>query len=307
MKKNAIIAIALAAALTPAYASAACTNLSSTGGPTIDLQRYLQSAGYLSATPNGVYGPATTAAVKKFQAINGITQTGTVGPITRLAIQMRSCSATAATIPTPTPTPTTPASSAASIIVKSPLAGESLTIGSTATITWTGPAGTIYSVILEDATSTSQGFVAYRTLGNSFDWKVGEVDANNTQITVAPGTYRVRVQDAAQGTQSTDRISGVFTIVGTPITLSSVMPQSGPADGKTSVALYGSGFTQLTNIDFYGYGLLKPAFVSQDGKILVFTVPRYAYQGAHSFSVVNSYQSSTYTSTSADAQFIVTQ
>ena len=55
------------------------------------LQDFLNRAGFLSATPNGHYGPATTAAVRAFQAHNYIPATGTVGPTTLNAINERMC------------------------------------------------------------------------------------------------------------------------------------------------------------------------------------------------------------------------
>jgi peptidoglycan hydrolase-like protein with peptidoglycan-binding domain len=55
------------------------------------LQNFLNRAGLLSATPNGHFGPATTAAVRAFQYQNGISATGTVGPMTRNAINERMC------------------------------------------------------------------------------------------------------------------------------------------------------------------------------------------------------------------------
>jgi peptidoglycan hydrolase-like protein with peptidoglycan-binding domain len=55
------------------------------------LQNFLNRAGYLSATPNGYFGPATTAAVRAFQASNGLSATGSVGPMTRNAINERMC------------------------------------------------------------------------------------------------------------------------------------------------------------------------------------------------------------------------
>lgn len=55
------------------------------------LQDFLNRAGLLSATPNGYFGPATTAAVRAFQSRNGIPATGTVGPMTRNAINERMC------------------------------------------------------------------------------------------------------------------------------------------------------------------------------------------------------------------------
>jgi peptidoglycan hydrolase-like protein with peptidoglycan-binding domain len=55
------------------------------------LQNFLTRAGLLSAVPNGTYGPATTAAVRSFQSYNTIPATGTVGPMTRDAINERMC------------------------------------------------------------------------------------------------------------------------------------------------------------------------------------------------------------------------
>ncbi len=51
-----------------------------------ELQKKLVSLGFLSAAPNGFYGPATEAAVKKFQAKNGLTATGFVAKATRAAL-----------------------------------------------------------------------------------------------------------------------------------------------------------------------------------------------------------------------------
>jgi peptidoglycan hydrolase-like protein with peptidoglycan-binding domain len=288
----------------PSFASAACTNLSSTGEPTITLQNYLHDTGYLSATPNGIYGPATTAAVKKFQIANGISATGVVGQITRLAIQIKSCSTT---VVTPTTSTASPQTIPNLISTLSPAFGESLNLGSTKTIQWSGPAGTTYNVVLEDASSTNQGFILAGTRATSIDWTVGSVSANGVPVIVPPGTYRIHTTDASQGVQSTDKLSGIFTIAATPIVVSNVMPQSGKANGQTSVVLYGSGFSQTTIIDFYGFGQINPRFVSRDGKVLVFEIPSGTYVGSHSFSAFNSYQSTDYVSRSADMQFTVTQ
>lgn len=52
-----------------------------------NIQRVLVKLGYLSSdSVTGVYGPLTTEAVKKFQADNGIEQTGSVGPLTQAAL-----------------------------------------------------------------------------------------------------------------------------------------------------------------------------------------------------------------------------
>ncbi|MCX6723708.1 MAG: peptidoglycan-binding protein [Candidatus Staskawiczbacteria bacterium] len=53
------------------------------GEDVLQLQKILSAKGFLSATPNGHYGPATVAGVKKLQKANGLSQLGTVGPSTR--------------------------------------------------------------------------------------------------------------------------------------------------------------------------------------------------------------------------------
>jgi len=66
----------------------------------------------LGVTPaTGYFGPLTLAAVKKFQAENGIPTTGYVGPLTRTALNSKFC-APPVTVP-PTTAPTTPTTSVA--------------------------------------------------------------------------------------------------------------------------------------------------------------------------------------------------
>lgn len=63
----------------------------SEGTDVIVLQNFLNRAGFLSATPNGYFGPATKTAVRAFQAENYIPTTGSVGPTTLDAINERMC------------------------------------------------------------------------------------------------------------------------------------------------------------------------------------------------------------------------
>lgn len=58
----------------------------SSGTEVLELQKRLKSEGYLTATPNGNYGPATVAAVKAYQKAKGLSQLGNVGPATRAAL-----------------------------------------------------------------------------------------------------------------------------------------------------------------------------------------------------------------------------
>jgi peptidoglycan hydrolase-like protein with peptidoglycan-binding domain len=52
----------------------------------MELQKKLVTLGFLKATPNGFYGTATEAAVKKFQSAHGLATTGYVGSNTRSAL-----------------------------------------------------------------------------------------------------------------------------------------------------------------------------------------------------------------------------
>lgn len=62
-----------------------------TKGEVSKLQSFLNKKGFLTVSPNGHFGPMTTAAVKKFQASTGISTTGYIGPLTREKIKILSC------------------------------------------------------------------------------------------------------------------------------------------------------------------------------------------------------------------------
>lgn len=268
-----------------------------TGGQVTILQKYLASAGYLKAVPNGVYGPATVAAVKAFQAANGISATGQVAALTRAALSIRSCSSTAAT-PEPTkptkptqtiPVPTTPAVSP--IVTSMPTNRQSLGLGDTATVKWSGgPSNITYNVILEDGNGVAQGFLVYGSYATQYTWTVGNVINASTgnRITVAPGTYRIHAVDAAMGAQSSDKPSATFAISGN-VSVSQMFPRTAPPDGATSVVLYGSGFSDKSMIYISGYGNTGPLFVSPDGRVIIFTVPNGLSVGVHFVSVLNTY------------------
>ncbi len=55
------------------------------------LQNFLAGRGYLYATPNGYFGPATYSAVVSFQSNSGLLTTGTVGQSTRDLINAQLC------------------------------------------------------------------------------------------------------------------------------------------------------------------------------------------------------------------------
>ncbi|MES2623307.1 MAG: peptidoglycan-binding domain-containing protein [Patescibacteria group bacterium] len=91
MKKFNIVLICLAFALAPALTFAALTRqleLGSQGTDVSDLQRFLatDSSVYPSGLVTGYFGSLTKAAVTRFQAKNGISQVGRVGPQTMSVI-----------------------------------------------------------------------------------------------------------------------------------------------------------------------------------------------------------------------------
>jgi spore germination protein YaaH len=94
MKKIVTTIALLAACALPVSASAAsCPTITSDlksgskGAQVTALQVFLKSQGYFKATSVPNYGAATQAAVKAFQKANKISQTGTVGPLTRAKIK----------------------------------------------------------------------------------------------------------------------------------------------------------------------------------------------------------------------------
>ncbi|MBV9159618.1 MAG: peptidoglycan-binding protein, partial [Candidatus Kaiserbacteria bacterium] len=89
------VALLFASALIPVFAHAdtACLSLTadlksgSTGANVVKLQAFLASQGFFKVSSVARFGPATRAAVIAFQRSRGISQTGTVGPLTRAAIK----------------------------------------------------------------------------------------------------------------------------------------------------------------------------------------------------------------------------
>ena len=69
-------------------AQAAVYRQGSTGEAVRTIQEKLVRWGYLDGPVDGIYGSKTTAAVKKFQARNGLTADGVVGPATQKALGM---------------------------------------------------------------------------------------------------------------------------------------------------------------------------------------------------------------------------
>ena len=63
----------------------------SSGGAVSKLQAFLKAKGYLAASVSGSFGDSTFGAVKSFQIVNGLEETGYVGVMTRSKIKDLSC------------------------------------------------------------------------------------------------------------------------------------------------------------------------------------------------------------------------
>ncbi|MEI6057467.1 MAG: peptidoglycan-binding protein [bacterium] len=286
-------------------------------GPVTLLQNYLASAGYLKVKSNGHFGPSTKAAVKAFQKANSITQTGTAGPLTRAALQKKSCTtktSAAISIPANTPiysttlspnqvattgttvpvVPTTPVVANNPVTITSPASGDVLTIGKANTILWNTSTVNPYNLILEQVGGAGAGFIASNlSNGSSYSWKAGNVFSSAAQANqnVATGTYRVRIESTTGGVTSSDPVSGWFTLIAPPLVVTSVTPTSLPADGRTTGVIYGTGFdsSSIVYLDQqYGVGATVN-YISPDGTIIVFSIPKVVSVGVHSVLVGNQY------------------
>jgi hypothetical protein len=87
--KHVTVTVPATTANTTPAAQAPSTTLSpgATGSQVKILQQALTALGFSPGTPDGDYGPATQAAVERFQASKGLTQDGVVGPATLAALQ----------------------------------------------------------------------------------------------------------------------------------------------------------------------------------------------------------------------------
>lgn len=72
---------------------------SGTSNNVLLLQDFLNDNGYLLSQPTGFFGAGTFRAVKAFQRVNGISQTGALGPLTRGKIRDMTCSRNETTLP----------------------------------------------------------------------------------------------------------------------------------------------------------------------------------------------------------------
>ena len=305
-----IVALILVAGISqmPVFAST-CVQLTSdlsygqtdstSGGPIMMLQTYLQLNGFFSSNSNGHFGPATLSAVQAFQSSNGISNTGYVGPLTRGVIIQKTCSTSTTnsvvTPVTPTPVPVQ-TNTVSNMTITSPMTGQVLSVGSTTVISWSNSSPSVYNISLEQPGGAGAGFIALNQSPNAntnqYVWNVGKIYSSQTNATqtLSPGTYRIRLSGTVSGASSADQVSGWFTVVAQQFAVNSVMPSSAYADNATSIVLFGTGFTNASSIYFdTNYSSLRAnnTYVSPDGTVLVFTIPTTVPAGSHTLFINN--------------------
>lgn len=277
-----------------------------------NLQKYLNKLGYLKATPNGYFGPATLTAVKNYQVANNISNTGRVGPATRKSIRDKSCNAsyTATVInsvsnPSPSPSPKLERVNTSNLTVNYPQASSTLVADTKTSIKWAATPGTFYGIILEDKDGVGVGHITQTVFGDSFDWMVGNVFSSqtNTDIYIEPGIYRIRISGTRGTTSVGEQYSGLFAIAGKKLEIESINPNFIYTNKNSYIAMIGTGYDNTTQINFdinNSSRKIKPNYISEDGKVLVFKIPSYFSQGQYALNVFNTYASGA-TSTPSNA------
>ena len=262
------------------------------------LQEYLKNIGYLSTTATGYFGPATLAAVKVFQTNDNISPTGYVGSLTRTLINKKSCviNTTTNTVTIqPTSTPSATSNQTISTInITSPVVGQVISSGSSIAIRWDKAISGNYNIILEQPGGVGAGFIA-SNISNSSDnkyiWKVSSVFSSQTNQnkTIDAGTYRIRIQNTNSSSNSADILSGWFTITAQVFNITSIVPASAPADDSTAVVLFGTGFATYNNSIYFdtNYSGISATnlYVSPDGTVLVFSIPKTVTAGPHTLYI----------------------
>jgi hypothetical protein len=151
--------------------------------------------------------------------------------------------------------------------------------------------------MLEDINGLGAGHISQSITGDIFEWKVGKVFSarTNSDIYVSPGIYRIKLTNSGFASASTpDQYSGLFTIIAKPISIASIMPSTISNADNSSAVIYGSGFdsTSMVHLNiFENDRIIKPYFVSNDGRIIVFNVDSGVYPNQYFITVNNMFES----------------
>lgn len=245
----------------------------SSGGEVTKLQEFLARDKniYPEALVTGYFGVLTEAAVKRFQAQNGIAAIGVVGPQTREAIKRVSAppavtSVTITTTPAPaaTSTPPTPVSPPATPSLGTiTLSPSSAGVGEAVTITGSGFTATgndIYfgAGVIGNLSSFNGGTMITLQIPN---------EASSTRI--FPGTYNVWVSNANGKSATT-----TFTVTSGTNYPSIVSVSPSVAKVGDTITITGSGFDLTDNEVHLGVGGTRVGTLRKvRGTLLDLTVP----------------------------------
>ncbi len=215
------------------------------------------------------------------------------GPLTRSTIKQKSCATAYIPIaPANDQTASVGASISSDPAITLPAAGSQLTIGKTYAVAWNQAPSYMYSLILQSQSGSGEGYILKdQTSSTQYAWQAGRVysSALSDYTNVATGTYRVRLIQPSKGMSASDPVSGWFTLASAPLSIASMSPGSAQNNNRTSVVLYGSGFTTSSTVRFDGiYGpYASILYVSPDGTVIVFSVPSGISPGIHPVMVVD--------------------
>ena len=268
---NALLAQLSAAQGVPV--SVVCPNLARTlvrgsrGADVTALQTFLISRGHMSGTATGYFGVLTEASVQKFQAEQGVVNSGSarttgygsVGGKTRAAIARLCAPGTpsvppAPLAPVPPPPPAIPAPTCTMSASKSPIAPFE-----PVTISWTSQ---------NADTASDEG---------------GKADVNGSNVyTNIDTTTTFNTTFTGKGGQTTCSTTvQVSAPLNTP-TINYILPSGGP--GGTVVTIHGSNFAAMNAVMLGG---IATNVASADGKTILFTVPLNTPVNTYNLTVIN--------------------
>lgn len=215
--KKIILAVSLFTA-SVSFSSAACTNI--TGNVTrgmqssnvLVLQQFLAGKGYLKATPNGYFGPATLAAAKLYQKSAGLPQTGAVLGMTRAAIAKESCQSEGVTTNTTTTTSVSSVSTTHTAPISVPVV-----VPNTPSIIYPRPnvthmetgtlfarASTTWNTLLRGwSFSTTTNTVYFKSLLDNRTYTIGTFPAENNASITLPDSLTNRIYSCGYSCNAT--------------------------------------------------------------------------------------------------------
>lgn len=157
-------------------------------GSVLLLQNFLAGKGYLKATPNGYFGPATLAAVKLYQKSVGLPQTGAVLTLTRAALAKEVCSTNGVLPPSPALAVGTTTQQATSTSQTTYYPRPTVAVLDKGTL-FAGAATSTWNVMIQGSSfDTVSNTVYMRNQMNGRKYKLGIYQSPDTKTILLPNT-----------------------------------------------------------------------------------------------------------------------